>query len=101
MKGLFYGDGGQFVAQVVNCVVLIVFCSVMCIVFFKLVDRVVGLRSLEADEITGLDLPEMGAIAYPDFLEAQGSVFVSAGDSIVASTSTGGTAARLRAKVGA
>ena len=101
VKGLFYGDGGQFVAQVVNSIVLIAFCSVMCIVFFKLVDRAVGLRSLEADEITGLDLPEMGAMAYPDFLEAQGSVFVSAGDSIIASTSTGGTAAHLRAKVGA
>ncbi len=101
VKGLFYGDGGQFVAQVVNCIVLIAFCSVMCIVFFRLVDKVVGLRSLEADEIAGLDLPEMGAMAYPDFLEAQGSVFVSSGDSIVSNTAGSGAAARLRSKVGA
>ena len=71
VRGLFYGDGGQFVVQVVNCIALVAFCSVMCIVFFRLVDKVVGLRSLEGDEIAGLDLPEMGAMAYPDFLEAQ------------------------------
>ena len=26
-----------------------------------------GIRSAEADEIEGLDLPEMGALAYPEF----------------------------------
>ncbi len=100
VKGLFYGDSGQFVAQLVNCIVLVTFCSVMCIIFFRLLDKVVGLRSLEADEIAGLDLPEMGAMAYPDFLEAQGSVFVSSGDAIISTTSSSGVAARLRSKVG-
>ncbi len=100
VKGLFYGDGGQFVVQLVNCVVLISFCSVMCIIFFRLLDKFVGLRSLEADEIAGLDLPEMGAMAYPDFLEAQGSVFVSSNDAIISSATSSGVAARLRSKVG-
>jgi len=100
VKGLFYGDGGQFAAQLANCVVLILFCSVMCIIFFRLLDKFVGLRSLEADEIAGLDLPEMGAMAYPDFLEAQGSVFVSDNDAVISTTASSGVAARLRSKVG-
>jgi Amt family ammonium transporter len=75
VKGLFYGNGGQFLAQLTDAVVLVVFCSLMCIAFFKLLDRTVGLRSDAEHEISGLDMPEMGAMAYPDFLEAQGPVF--------------------------
>ena len=40
-----------------------------------LAKRTVGMRSEPEHEIAGLDLPEMGALAYPDFLEAQGPVF--------------------------
>ena len=101
VKGLFYGDGGQLAAQLADAVVLVVFCSVMCLAFFKILDRTVGLRSREEDEIAGLDLPEMGAMAYPDFLEAQGSVFVTSNDSIITATPNTGAAAQLRAKVGA
>jgi ammonium transporter, Amt family len=75
VKGLFYGDGGQFMAQVVDAVVVIIFCSLMCIAFFKLLDKTIGMRSDAEHEISGLDMPEMGAMAYPDFLEAQGPVF--------------------------
>ncbi len=80
VKGLFYGGGGQFLAQLTDAVVLVVFCSVMTIVFFTLVDRLVGMRSDADAEVAGLDMPEMGALAYPDFLEAQGPVFFPAGD---------------------
>ena len=59
------------------------------------------MRSDEADEISGLDLPEMGALAYPDFLEAQGSVFVPTGDLVVTGVSSGGAASRVRSEVGA
>src|SRR5205085_3265060 len=77
VKGLFYGNGGQFMAQLADAVVLTVFCSIMCIVFFNILKRTVGMRSDEEAEISGLDMPEMGALAYPDFLEAQGPVFLS------------------------
>ena len=76
VTGLFYGDAGQLMAQLTSIVVAVAWCSLACVVFFKLLDRFVGMRSDEADEIAGLDLPEMGALAYPDFLEAQGAVFV-------------------------
>jgi Amt family ammonium transporter len=75
VKGLLYGDAGQFLAQLTDAVVLVTFCSIMTIVFFTILRRTVGMRSDEDAEIAGLDMPEMGALAYPDFLEAQGGVF--------------------------
>ncbi|HEV7888503.1 MAG TPA: ammonium transporter [Acidimicrobiales bacterium] len=80
VKGLFYGDAGQLAAQVTNMVVLVVFCSVMTVTFFSILKRTVGMRSDQDAEIAGLDMPEMGALAYPDFLEAQGPVFFPVDD---------------------
>jgi len=67
VKGLFYGDGGQFMAQLTDAVVLVVFCSAMTIAFFTILKRTMGIRSTEEAELAGLDVPEMGALAYPDF----------------------------------
>jgi len=89
VKGLFYGGSGQFLAQLTDAVVLVVFCSAMTIVFFKLLERTVGMRSDPEHEIAGLDLPEMGAQAYPDFLEAQGAVFLSDDDDRLAGAGAG------------
>ena len=83
VKGLFYGDAGQFAAQVTDAIVLVVFCSIMTIVFFTILKKTIGMRSDEEAEIAGLDMPEMGAMAYPDFLEAQGSVFGARDDDLV------------------
>jgi ammonium transporter, Amt family len=76
VKGLFYGDAGQFMAQLTDAIVLVVFCSIMTIIFFTILKKTVGMRSDPDAEISGLDMPEMGAMAYPDFLEAQGTVFM-------------------------
>ena len=65
--------------EVVYVVVLVAFCSLLTIVFFTIMKNTMGMRSDEEAEIAGLDMPEMGALAYPDFLEAQGSVFYSTG----------------------
>jgi ammonium transporter, Amt family len=37
--------------------------------FFKIQNALMkgGIRPTEADEIAGLDLPEMGVLAYPEF----------------------------------
>lgn len=79
VKGLFYGETGQLWAQLTSVVVLVAWCSLACIVFFTILKKVGILRSAPADEIAGLDMPEMGALAYPDFLEAQGAVFYTTG----------------------
>ena len=75
VKGLFYGDAGQLWSQLTSVVALVVWCSLASIAFFVIMQKTIGLRSTEAAEIAGLDIPEMGALAYPDFLEAQGAVF--------------------------
>jgi ammonium transporter, Amt family len=64
VTGLFYGDGGQFVAQLVSGIVIAVTGFTMSFVFFKICDAVMGIRSSEEDEIAGLDIPEMGVPAY-------------------------------------
>lgn len=69
VKGLLYGDGGQLVAQLIGCATVIVWAGGFGWVFFKVQNAIQGIRSKEADEIIGLDLPEMGVYAYPD-LEA-------------------------------
>jgi Amt family ammonium transporter len=76
VTGLFYGDAGQFMAQLTDAITIVVFCSIMTIIFFTIMNKTMGMRSTEEAEINGLDMPEMGAMAYPDFLEAQGPVFV-------------------------
>jgi ammonium transporter, Amt family len=100
VKGLFYGDAGQLAAQITNMIVLIVFCSIMTVIFFNILKRTVGMRSDEEAEIAGLDMPEMGALAYPDFLEAQGPVFRSVETGTTAGDGGAISAASLREEVG-
>ncbi|MEO8457577.1 MAG: ammonium transporter [Chloroflexota bacterium] len=66
-KGLFFGDFGQFEAQVVGAVVAFVWAFGVAWLFFKGLDMIMGIRSKPEDEINGLDIPEMGLPAYsPD-----------------------------------
>ena len=55
-------------------------------------------HSAEEAEISGLDMPEMGAMAYPDFLEAQGPVFYPVDGAAAISLDV--TASTLREEVG-
>ena len=67
VKGLFYGDGKQFVAELIGAVTCFVFVFVVMYLFFKLCAKTpIGLRSDAADEIAGLDIPEMGVHGYVD-----------------------------------
>jgi Amt family ammonium transporter len=81
-------------------VVLVLFCSLMTIVFFTILKNTIGMRTTEEEEIAGLDLPLMGALAYPDFLEAQGSVFYPV-ETGAAGAVGPATAASLREEVSA
>ena len=68
VTGLFYGDAGQLVAQLMGVATLIGFVFVMSFVFNLFVDWFVGHRVSAKSELAGLDVPEMGAVAYPDFV---------------------------------
>jgi ammonium transporter, Amt family len=80
VKGLFWGDAGQFGAQLLGAVVLWTVIFGVAYAFFRIQDSVSrvlgkgGIRSREVDEITGLDVPEMGVPAYPDLAGASPSV---------------------------
>jgi Amt family ammonium transporter len=67
VRGLFYGDSGQFIAQLIGPIANIIFVGISFYLIYKLVDKMVGHRVSAEAEIAGLDLPEMGALAYPDF----------------------------------
>jgi len=68
VTGLFYGDnGGQLVAQLIGIVTLLGFVFTLSFVFNLLIDWVVGQRVSAKSELQGLDLPEMGALGYPEF----------------------------------
>ncbi len=69
VKGLFYGDAGQLGAQVFGALVLCTVIFGVALAFFKVQNKFTkgGIRSTEDDEVTGLDIPEMGVLAYPEF----------------------------------
>ncbi len=67
VRGLLYGDPSQFVMQVLNAVVVLVFGFVMAYVWFKVSDKITPLRVSKDIELEGLDGPEMGLLGYPDF----------------------------------
>ena len=66
VTGLFFGDVSQFAAQMIAVVVLFVWGFGVSFLFFKLLDKVWGIRVKPEDELEGLDIPEMGVLAYPD-----------------------------------
>jgi Amt family ammonium transporter len=79
VTGLFYGDAGQLVAQLIGVGALIGFVFTLSFVFNLLIEYVVGQRVTAKAELQGLDLPEMGALCYPDFvLHLEGSVQLEA-----------------------
>jgi Amt family ammonium transporter len=67
VTGLFYGDPGQFVAQLIGVCTLAGVIFTLSYVFNALVDFFVGQRVSADVELEGLDLPEMGALGYPEF----------------------------------
>lgn len=67
VKGLFYGDASQFIAQLIGIFTNILFVFIVMYIFFKLLDKIVPLRVSEELEMAGLDMSEVAVSAYPDF----------------------------------
>jgi Amt family ammonium transporter len=79
VTGILYGDGkflgsgsfgelgfGQLVSQAIGALTIIFVMGAFAFLFFKIQNALTkgGIRSKEADELAGLDLPEMGVLAY-------------------------------------
>ncbi|MHB8971760.1 MAG: ammonium transporter [Pirellulaceae bacterium] len=67
VRGLFYGDASQLLAQLLDAGVVIVFGFVMAYAWFKVSNLITPIRVSKETEMQGLDAPEMGALGYPDF----------------------------------
>jgi len=67
VTGLFYGGAAQLGAQAIGAVVCVAFVLATVFVLFKALDATVGNRVRPEAEFEGLDVTEMGTIAYPDF----------------------------------
>jgi len=63
-SGLFYGNAGQLVTQLIATGVTIAYSGVMTFILFKIVDKLVGIRVTEKEESVGLDLSQHKEVAY-------------------------------------
>jgi Amt family ammonium transporter len=68
VQGLFYGDGGQLIAQMFELVIGFAWAWGITWIIFSIAKRWIQLRVSPEAEIEGLDVPEFGALAYPDFV---------------------------------
>jgi Amt family ammonium transporter len=68
VKGLFYGDAGQLAAQLVGVCTLVGFVFTMSYAVNYAIEVLIGQRVSAQDELEGLDIPEMGALCYPEFV---------------------------------
>jgi len=74
VTGLFYGDASQLLAQLICLAVLVIYGFGVSFLFYKILDKVWGLRIAPEYELEGLDLPEMGVLAYPDSQMVRGDL---------------------------
>ncbi|MEP7359039.1 MAG: ammonium transporter, partial [Anaerolineales bacterium] len=65
VTGLLYGGGTQILAQLAEVIAIAVTVIGLSLVFFTILKRLGLLRVSAADELAGLDIPEMGASGYP------------------------------------
>jgi Amt family ammonium transporter len=68
VTGLFYGDAGQLVAQLIGVATLLGFVFTFSFVINMILEAVWGHRVAPKVELEGLDIPEMGALGYPEFV---------------------------------
>jgi Amt family ammonium transporter len=64
VKGLLYGGFGQFAAQFAEAASIAIVAVGLSYVFFRVLNGLNLLRVSAADELAGLDMPEMGVPGY-------------------------------------
>jgi Amt family ammonium transporter len=65
VKGLFYGDSGQFFAELVGIGANVLYVGATASIAFIVIGRLLGGNRVSAEvELAGLDVPEMGVDGY-------------------------------------
>ena len=65
-SGLFYGNPKQLGIQLIATATTIVFSGVMTYIIFRIVDKTVGIRATQKEEIAGLDISQHNEMAYAE-----------------------------------
>ncbi len=76
VTGILHGDASQLYAQLIAAAICIVWSVGSGFVFFKLQSLVMRIRALPEQEIEGMDIAEIGVVAYPDFVHVEHQVIV-------------------------
>jgi len=64
VTGLFYGDAGQLIAEVIGILANIAWVAPVAALSFFVIGKLVGNRISAEDEVNGADLGEMGVLGY-------------------------------------
>ena len=66
VSGLIDGNVEQILAQLISMVVVVAWAFVTGFLLFWVIDKTIGLRASEKEEMEGLDSEEHGVSAYPE-----------------------------------
>lgn len=70
--GIFPFSVEQIIAQVIGIAAFAVWGAGTSYLMFFIIDKTIGMRVSEEEEIRGLDFDEHGVLAYPELIEAPG-----------------------------
>lgn len=68
VKGLLFGDAGQFIAQAIAAGTAVVWGLGMGLLLFWSLKKTIGIRVSPEEELQGLDLNQHGMATYPEFV---------------------------------
>jgi len=68
VTGLFFGNAGFFIVQLINAAVVFIWAFGLGYIMFRILDSAVGIRVAPQEEVDGLDIGEHGVAAYPNFV---------------------------------
>jgi Amt family ammonium transporter len=68
VTGLLYGDSGQLLAQIAHVFIGFAWAMGVTFLIFGIAKRFMQIRVSPEAELEGLDVPEFGALCYPDFV---------------------------------
>lgn len=65
-KGAFYGNPAQFFIQLKAVLATIAYTGVITVILFWIVEKTLGIRASETEEVAGLDITQHDEIAYTE-----------------------------------
>jgi len=66
VTGSLFGDSSQLAAQCIGVLTNVAYVGALTAATFWVTNKLVGNRVSVEDEVSGLDMPELGVLAYPD-----------------------------------